>query len=271
MSNVQNIFYFECDIASVYMVYCWFTTLSFTIQMFIFGPKAMPGYESMTITDIFSLIIFVASTTIGVWMPIILAKAAASLDPEVSLCHDLKWPKHGLKLAISGLMTAIAQILVDFEYSMVQFEQYNATSTQIILYLSFYISSSLLATVINLFHGCIFMMIIERTGDYCSSEKMMRNIENASKCITFYQNLKQNMGKYIFITFAGSQLYLITAMHLSLKFLFQTQGAFQNWTFYSTCASYILSIVGISLILLRQVYRQKVRIKSCLLIYFWHP
>ena len=67
---------------------------------------------------------------------LVLVKAAASLDFEVSLCHDLKWPKHGLKLVISGLVTAIAQILVDLEYSMVQFEQYNATSTQIILYFS---------------------------------------------------------------------------------------------------------------------------------------
>ena len=244
------------------MVYCWFTTLSFTIQMFIFGPQAMPGYESMTFTDIFSLIIFVASTTIGVWMPIILAKAAASLDPEVSLCHDLKWPKHGIELAISALVTAFAQILVDLEYSMAMFEQYNATSTQIILYFSFYISSSLLANVIiPFFHGCIFMIIIERTGDYCCSENIMKNIKNASIGLTYYQNLKQNMGKYIFITFAGSQLHLITAMHLSLKFLFQTQG-YQNWTYYSTCASYILSIVAMSLILLRQVNLQKGRIKS---------
>ena len=238
-------------------MYCSLATLLFYFQMLLFGASAMPGWEGMKAADYFSIVVYGALTMLGLWMPISLAKAMAALDTDITLALDFKWPKHGLKVVVSGLCTTIGLFLIDLEYCDSQFRKYNVTTQQSILYFSVYISSSLFGSILGIIHAILFLIIAERIGENCQMLNKREDFYEASKCLFVYQDLKQKVGKYIFISYGGAQMYTIIAIYLALRIMFD---ASQDWFSVSTCVGYLLILLAMLLILTGQAIKNQMRV-----------
>ena len=229
----------------------------FYFQMLLFGASAMPGWEGMKAADYVSIVVYAVLTILGLWMPISLAKAMAALDTDITLASDFKWPKHGLKVVVSGLITTIGLFLIDLEYCDSQFRKYNVTTQQSILYFSVYISSSLIGSILGIIHAILFLIIVEKIGESCQRQNKRDDFEEASKCIFVYQELKQKVGKYIFLSYGGAQMYTIIAIYLALRIMFD---ASQDWFSVSTCVGYLLILLAMLLILTGQGIKNQMHV-----------
>ena len=238
-------------------MYCSLATLMFYFQMILFGASAMPGWEGMKAADYVSIVVYGALTMLGLWMPICLAKAIGALDTDITLASDFKWPKHGLKVVVSGLITTIGLFLIDLEYCDSQFRKYNVTTQQSIIYFSVYISSSLIGSILGIIHAILFLIIAERVGEKCQRQNKRDDFEEASKCLFAYQDLKQKVGKYIFLNYGGAQMYTIIAIYLALRIMFD---ASQDWFSVSTCVGYLLILLAMLLILTGQGIKNQMHV-----------